>query len=104
MLGICFYLQYFVPFLVLQSSRWERAGWLLYFCCVLNVMSLFFLIWLFLAVPWVDLLYGIVVFLVHTHILFTMSLGSKHLTTLCSQLVKNDSKNSAQKQVNDSMP
>ena len=39
MLGLCFVLQDFVSFLVLQSSRLgrERNG---YFCCVLNAMSL----------------------------------------------------------------
>ena len=40
MLGPCFVLQYFVSFLVLQSSRWGRESYLLYFCCVLIVMSL----------------------------------------------------------------
>ena len=34
-LGTCFILQYFVLFL-----RWGRKSWLLYFCCVLNVMVL----------------------------------------------------------------
>ena len=29
-----------MSFLVLQSSRWGRESWLLYFCCVLNGMSL----------------------------------------------------------------
>ena len=43
----CFALQYFVSFLVLQSSRWGRESCLLYFCCVLNV--------LFQAVPWIGL-------------------------------------------------
>ena len=38
MLGLCFVLEYFVSFLVLQLSRWERESWLLYFCCVLNVV------------------------------------------------------------------
>ena len=33
-------LWYFVYFLVLQSSRWGRESWLLYFCCVLKVMTL----------------------------------------------------------------
>ena len=41
-LGPCFVLQYFVPFLVLLSSRGGRESWLLYFCCVLNVMVLLF--------------------------------------------------------------
>ena len=40
MLGSSFVLQYFVSFLVLQSSRWRKESWLLNFCCVLNVMSL----------------------------------------------------------------
>ena len=40
MLGISFAVQYFVSFLVLQSSHWVRQSWLLFFCCVLNVMSL----------------------------------------------------------------
>ena len=40
MLGLCFVLKYFVSFLVLQSSRWVKERWLLYFCCALNVMSL----------------------------------------------------------------
>ena len=34
-LGLCF-LQYFVSFPVLRSSRWGRES----FCCVLNVISL----------------------------------------------------------------
>ena len=36
----CFVLQYFVSSQVLRSSRLGRESWLLYFCCVLNVMSL----------------------------------------------------------------
>ena len=40
MLGLCFVLQYFVPFLVLKSSGWGRESWVLYFCCVLNAMFL----------------------------------------------------------------
>ena len=37
----CFVLQYFVSFLVLQSSRWGGGETeLLYFCCVLTVMLL----------------------------------------------------------------
>ena len=35
-LGHCFILQYFVC----KLSRWGRENWLLYFCCVLNVISL----------------------------------------------------------------
>ena len=42
MLGLCFALQYFVSFLVLQSLC-GRESWLFYFCCVLNVMSLLLL-------------------------------------------------------------
>ena len=38
--GSCFVLQYFVSFLVLQSSYLGREIWLLDFCCALNVMSL----------------------------------------------------------------
>ena len=41
MLGLCIVLQCFVSFLVLKSSRCGRESWLLYFCCVLNVMSLY---------------------------------------------------------------
>ena len=33
-----FVLQYFESFLVLKSSCWRRESWLLYLCCVLNVM------------------------------------------------------------------
>ena len=40
MLGLCFVLQYFVFVLVLQSSGSGGGDWLLYLCCVLNVMSL----------------------------------------------------------------
>ena len=42
--GHCFVLQYFVSFIVLQSSAGVRESWLLYLSCVLNVMplSLFF--------------------------------------------------------------
>ena len=40
MLDLCFVLQYSVSSLVLQSSCWGRESWLLYFCCVLHVMSL----------------------------------------------------------------
>ena len=32
MLGPCFVLQYFLSFLVSQSSRWGKEGWLLYVC------------------------------------------------------------------------
>ena len=52
MLVPCFVLQYFVSFLVLQSSCRGRENWLLYFCCVLNVMSL---LSFFGASPWVGL-------------------------------------------------
>ena len=38
--GACFVMQYFVSFLVLQSSCWGREGWLLNFCGLLNVMFL----------------------------------------------------------------
>ena len=39
--GVYFVLQYFVSFLILQSSRGEeRAGCFTTSCCVLNVMSL----------------------------------------------------------------
>ena len=44
MLGSCFVLQYFVSFLVVQPSRWGRESWLLYVCCVLNVMSLLWIL------------------------------------------------------------
>ena len=40
MLGPYFVLQYFVSFLVLQSSLWGRETWLFYFCFVLNAISL----------------------------------------------------------------
>ena len=40
MLGPCYVLQYFVSILVLQSFRWGRERWFLYFCCVLDVMLL----------------------------------------------------------------
>ena len=36
----CFTVQYFVSFVVLQQFHWGRESWLLYFCCVLNVISL----------------------------------------------------------------
>ena len=39
-LGPWFVMQYFVSFLVLQSSRWGREGWLLYFNCLLGIMWL----------------------------------------------------------------
>ena len=41
-LGPCFIVQYFVSFiwLVLQSFSGGRERWLLYFYCILNVMSL----------------------------------------------------------------
>ena len=32
MLGLCIVLQYFVSFLVLQSSRWGRESWLFSEC------------------------------------------------------------------------
>ena len=35
MFGLCFVMHYLVSYLVLQSSRWGREGWLLYFNCVL---------------------------------------------------------------------
>ena len=37
--GICFVMHYLVPFPVLQSSCGERESWLLYFNCVLVVLS-----------------------------------------------------------------
>ena len=56
----CFVMQHFVPFLVVQFSRWrererERESWLLYFNCF------FFVVWLLVcyglchAVQWVGL-------------------------------------------------
>ena len=39
-LGLCYVVQCFASSLVLHSSRWGRESWLLYLCCVLNVMSL----------------------------------------------------------------
>ena len=54
----------FVPFLLLQSSRWERQRWLLYFGChLLGVLCLF------LTMPWLGLQFVIVAFPGHTHFL-----------------------------------
>ena len=39
-LDTCFVMQYFVSFIILQSSLWGRESWLCYFCCVRNAMSL----------------------------------------------------------------
>ena len=39
-LDTCFVMQYFVSFIILQSSLWGRESCLCYFCCVLNAMSL----------------------------------------------------------------
>ena len=36
--GRCFVMQYFVSFLVLQSSLWGRESWLLDFNCLLDVL------------------------------------------------------------------
>ena len=58
--------QYFVSFLVLQSSQ----SVLLYLCYVLNVMSL-----LSFLVPWVGLQHVIVAFSGHTHLLFDLTVG-----------------------------
>ena len=38
-LGPCFVMQYFVSFLVLQSSRWGKESLLLYFYSLLNKKS-----------------------------------------------------------------
>ena len=54
----------FASCLILQSSRWEREGWLLYFGCYLvGVLCLF------LTMPWFGLQYLIVAFPGHTHFL-----------------------------------
>ena len=51
-------------FLILQSSRWEREGWLLYFGCHLNGI-----LCLFLMLPWFGLQFVNVAFPGHTHFL-----------------------------------
>ena len=53
-------LHYFVPVLVLQSSRWGREICLSSWCLLIVV-------WLFLVMPWVCLQFVIVVFPDHTH-------------------------------------
>ena len=67
----CFVRQYFVSFLVLQSSLWGRE-----LVTLLSLSSWFLVIdvWLFLAVPWVCLQFVIVVFPDHTHSLFLVAL------------------------------
>ena len=42
MFGSCFAMHYLVPFLVLQSSRWGRKSWLLYFNGILMSFDLLF--------------------------------------------------------------
>ena len=62
-------MRYFMSILVLQSSSWERERELV---ALLSMSSwcLVIVVWLFLAVPWVCQPFVIVVFLVHTHLLF----------------------------------
>ena len=61
-------MHYFVSFLVLQSSWRGRESWLLLLSCrcfvTMEVM------WLFVAVPWVDLQCVVVLFPDHTHLLY----------------------------------
>ena len=64
---LCFVVCYFVSILVLQSSWWGRESWMLCLVCLPGVS---WLLWLFLAVPWVCLQFVIVVFPDHTHFLF----------------------------------
>ena len=66
---LCFVVQYFVSFLVLQSSYRGRESWLL--CFILSNESLVTanVLWHFLIVPWVGLHCVIVVFPDHTHFL-----------------------------------
>ena len=63
----CYALLYFhSSFAIILKGKRERAGCLLKFyswCLVLVV-------WLFLSVPWVSMLFVIVVFPDHTHLLF----------------------------------
>ena len=61
----CFVLQYYVSFLVLQSSWWVRESWLSSWCLVVvNIL------WLFLAALQVGLQCVIVVFPDHTQLCF----------------------------------
>ena len=60
MVGPYFVVQYIVSFPVLQSSRWGRERWLLYFNCFL--MSCVSILWLLLTVLGVRLQCVIVVF------------------------------------------
>ena len=65
MFGSCFVMQYYVSFLILQSSCRGRESLLLYlYCLIVGV------IWPFLIVLWVDLQCVVVVFSDHTHLLF----------------------------------
>ena len=52
-----FAIRYLVPFLVLQSSRCGREGWLLYVCVFLNSMllSLLFATFFIISMSWVGL-------------------------------------------------
>ena len=67
-LGPCFVVRYFVSFLVLQSSRWERESWLLYFYCFLDAM---WLLLFFASSSWYcGLVCSVIVaFPGHTHLL-----------------------------------
>ena len=47
-LGLCLVMQYFVSFLVLQSSHWGRESWQHYFYCLLDSM---WLLWFFATLP-----------------------------------------------------
>ena len=67
MLGPCFVVQYFVCFLVLQSSSWGRERRLLYFRCFPDVTFTFLCV--FLAEPWVGPCSVIVAFSGHTGLL-----------------------------------
>ena len=59
--------RYFMSFLILQSSWWEREE-------LVTSWYLVIVVWLFLAVPWVCLQFMIVIFPDHTHNIFDASL------------------------------
>ena len=68
MFGPCIVVQYFVSFLVLQSSRWEREGWLHNFKFSSGCYVAVIVLCLFLTVPWVSLWCVIIAFPCHTHL------------------------------------
>ena len=61
-----------MSFLVLQSCWRGRESWLFLLLLSFGYLVTVYVLWLFLAVPWISLQFVIVVFPDHTHLLFLM--------------------------------